>query len=352
MDALAILNLFGNILCVLVIIGIVVQFIGYALIRYLKRYRWAAWYYSALLVVLPWSEAMYINRAWVRLCLKEFDKAIADCDQAIYINPEAAMAYNNRSAAFLGLTRYPEALRDAHQAVHLKSDLASAYYNRAYALFGLRNYAAALKDYDQAIARHPQLAVQYFNRGICHMRLKHYSEAIADYNKTIELKPTTSSAYHNRGHAHMILGNYTQGLADFQKSCALEPQELIHPLALQWCQLCLQPQLTDEIRARFTSLAALVDRNGLHHMYQGMDLWFNGAYMDALNQFELDITFSRPFSGDSYFWCGMALAALGRYDEAQGAIDHALQRGLSRFFLKTLALLPSEHTTFAARYLS
>ena len=352
MDALAILNLPGNILCLLVIVGIVVQLIGYALIRYLKLYRWAANYYSALIVLLPWSEAMYINRSWVRLCLKEFDKAVADCDRAIQINPDAVMAYNNRSAAFLGLKNYQDALRDAHHAVSMKPDLASAYYNRAYALFQLAHYAHAIKDCDCAIELRPEHDNQYYIRGICHYRLQHYGDAIADFTKTIELRPTAWNALHSRGVALISIGNYEQGLADLHRSCELEPQELIHPLTLQWCQLCLHPQITDEIRESFATLASLPDRNELHYMYQGMALWFRGAYMDALDQFELYIASYPTFSGDGYFWSGMALAALDRYEEAQGAINHALQRGLSRFFLKTLALLPPEHKDFAARYLS
>ncbi|GCE28906.1 hypothetical protein KDA_43900 [Dictyobacter alpinus] len=354
MDARTITDLVGNIIGALfvacIIVVTVMQETGYILIR-LKLYRWATTYYTSLIWLVPWSEALYINRAWARLCLAEFDEAIEDCDQALKINLEAAMAYNNRSAAQLGLQHYPEALQDANQAILMDNKLGSAYYNRAYALVKLGNYAAALKDYDRAIEQRPRLYNQYYMRGNCHLYLQHYLEAMADYNKAIELDPSAQNVYHSRGILFMIYDDYQQGLADLEKSCELAPYELFHPLVLQWCQLCLHPQLNNEVRARFAALAPLVDGHNAWHLYQGMSLWFEGTYADALSQFELYIAADHRGSETGYFWSGMALAAQGHYEEARRVIDYALKHNLPRFFLQTLALLPSKHSGFADRYL-
>ncbi|GHO88644.1 tetratricopeptide repeat protein [Dictyobacter formicarum] len=351
MDVVGLFNLVGNVFLVAIILIVLLAGIGYALIRYWKKYRWAANYYSTLLVVLPSRTTLYINRSWAWLCLREYEHALADCEQAIKLNDQIAMAYNNRAAAYLGLNRYQDAIRDAQHAIQLDDKLWLAYCNRGCALSRLKANEQAVKDFDLCIEQQPNVPNQYFGRADCYLRLQQYELAIQDYTRGIELNARAWNAYHNRAYAYMAIDDVERGYADICKSCELHPSELIHRLSKAWFEFCIDPRLTPVRVEEFAALSTLEPQKAsLRHSYQGMLYWLRGEYEQALTQFELGIESEPYHNEDNYFWSGMALAALGRYDEAARAIDYSLKQGQLRFFLKTLALLKDEHAEFVAQY--
>ncbi|GCE07207.1 tetratricopeptide repeat protein [Dictyobacter aurantiacus] len=351
MDVVDLFNLVGNLIFVVVVLLAVMEGIGYALMRYWKKYRWAANYYSALLALLPFSAMLYVNRSWARLCLLEFDHALDDCARAIKHNDQLAMAYNNRAAAYMGLYRFRDAYWAAQHAIQLDDKLWAAYYNRGCALHGLKDYEAAIKDFDVCIEQRPGSADQYFSRANCYLHLQQYERAIEDYSSSIDLMAHAWNAYHNRAYAYLALNDIERGYADICKSCEFHPTELLHYLLKTWCELCLDPRLTPERVAEFAALSVVQTiQPSRRHSYQGMLAWMRGEYEQALAQFELGIE-SDPYANEAnYFWSGMALAALGRYEEAKKAIDYALQRSMSPFFLKALALLKEDHAAFIEQY--
>ena len=60
-------------------------------------------------------------------------KAIADYDKAIELNPEYAGAYYNRGIAKRQLKQYKEAIADYDKAIKLNPKDANVYYNRGFA---------------------------------------------------------------------------------------------------------------------------------------------------------------------------------------------------------------------------
>ncbi|GCF06769.1 hypothetical protein KDI_03330 [Dictyobacter arantiisoli] len=327
------------------------QGIGYCLIRYLKKYQWAASYYTLLLKMAPASSTMYINRSWAWLGARKFELAIKDCNQALALNGNMSMSYVNRSAALLGLKRYHEALQDANYAILLKGK-GVAYYNRGMALMHLGEFERALLDFDRAIKQRPNLLDQYYVRAACSTKLKYYQAAIEDYTRLIKFDPRAWNAYHNRGIAYLSLNNIEQGLADLVACCQGDPKNIDHLLVLEWYQFCIDPQVTAERIEYFEHLALLVsEKVPGFHLHAGILYLLQGQYEAALNKFELYIDQGQFFSESGYFWSGMACAASGRYPEAHRMIDHALQQGLPPFFLNALALLNNEkHTAFIAQY--
>ena len=61
---------------------------------------------------------------------KEYDKAIADYDQAIRLDPKYAAAYHNRGLAWYAKKEYDKAIADYDEAIRLDPKYAVAYDNR------------------------------------------------------------------------------------------------------------------------------------------------------------------------------------------------------------------------------
>ena len=74
----------------------------------------------------------YFQRANVRASLGKYEKAIADYDTALDLNPQRAAAYINRGIVKNYLRRYEAAIADLGQALNLDPQNAIAYYNRGF----------------------------------------------------------------------------------------------------------------------------------------------------------------------------------------------------------------------------
>jgi tetratricopeptide (TPR) repeat protein len=76
---------------------------------------------------------LYTNRGVEYEIKKEFDKAIADHDQAIKIDPKNPAAYNNRGNAYVGKADWERAVVDFDMAIKLNPKYAEAFFNRGMA---------------------------------------------------------------------------------------------------------------------------------------------------------------------------------------------------------------------------
>jgi tetratricopeptide (TPR) repeat protein len=76
---------------------------------------------------------LYTNRGVEYEIRQEFEKAIADHDQAIKIDPKNPAPYNNRGNAYAGKQDWEHAVADFDMAIKLNPKYAEAYFNRGIA---------------------------------------------------------------------------------------------------------------------------------------------------------------------------------------------------------------------------
>ena len=95
-----------------------------------------------------------------------FDKAVADYDKAIDINPDFAAALNNRAWAYFKLGRPQQGSSDVERALRLAPDNPYALDTRAHIHQSTGNAAAALSDYELAMRYGGETIVKMYQCGL------------------------------------------------------------------------------------------------------------------------------------------------------------------------------------------
>ena len=89
---------------------------------------------------------------------------------------------------------YDKAIADYNEAIRLDPKDASTLYSRGYAWDAKKEYDKAIADYNEAIRLDPKSVSAFYNRGHSWENKKEYDKAIADYNEAIRLDPKLSEA--------------------------------------------------------------------------------------------------------------------------------------------------------------
>jgi tetratricopeptide (TPR) repeat protein len=122
------------------------------------------------------------------------DEAIAACTGAInsgrYSGGQLAALFNIRCFAWNGKHESDKAIADCNQAILLNPNGANAFFNRGRAYNRKSQYDRAIEDYNQAIRLNPNYATAFYNRGVSWARKNDMQRALADFKKFSELAPS------------------------------------------------------------------------------------------------------------------------------------------------------------------
>ncbi len=149
--------------------------------------------WSRVLRYEPWNTEAHNNRASYYYDRGEYEKALADYDAALSVQPLLGSAhatkrrsayFNDRAITYVRLGRYAEALADESEAIGLRPTDASYYFNRGNIHFLTGHYPEARDDLDRAIAASPVLNPVYFQRrGLVYRRLGMEDRALEDMKR-------------------------------------------------------------------------------------------------------------------------------------------------------------------------
>jgi tetratricopeptide (TPR) repeat protein len=112
------------------------------------------------------SATEFYKRGNAALKSGDFDRAIADYDQMILLNPNSALAYNGRGSVYGGKGDFDEAIADCNQTILLDPNFAETYFNRGLAYRVKGDLDRAIADYNMALRIQPNhaSAKQYLER--------------------------------------------------------------------------------------------------------------------------------------------------------------------------------------------
>ena len=77
----------------------------------------------------------------------DYDRAIADYNKALELDPKDATAYNNRGFTYDNKGDYDKAIADYDAAIRLNPEYARAYNNRGFTYDKKGDYDRAIADY-------------------------------------------------------------------------------------------------------------------------------------------------------------------------------------------------------------
>jgi tetratricopeptide (TPR) repeat protein len=156
----------------------------------------------------------------------DYDRAIADFDQAIRLDPNDAFAtaYNSRGNAYNAKGDYDRAIADFDQAIRLHPNLVASYNNRGLAYNGKGDYDRAISDLDRAVQLDPNFANPYSHRGYAYGKKGDFDRAMADLNKALSLNPKYARGYANRAAIYELRGDASHAIEDASEAIRLDPK--------------------------------------------------------------------------------------------------------------------------------
>src|SRR5271166_5333011 len=169
------------------------------------------------------------DRDWDACNGSDPDAGIVGCTNVINrgkreTQSDRATAYNNRGYSYAQNDDHDRAIADYNEAIRLDPNFALAFVNRGWSYERKGQYDRALADYDEAIEADPKYSLAYNNRGWIRHLQGDYDRAIADYVEAIRLDPKDPTAYINRCGAYNRKGEPDRAIPDCETAIRLDPK--------------------------------------------------------------------------------------------------------------------------------
>jgi thiol-disulfide isomerase/thioredoxin/Tfp pilus assembly protein PilF len=133
---------------------------GWANVGGVVRVGQAADYFSGQIRARPSAKA-FNDRGMIWKDVGDDDKANADADEALRLDPTYAPAYRVRGNAQFGKRAYDRALAEYEEAVRLDPHSAPAHYSRGNAWLFKNDFGKALADYQESVRLDPEFPWGY-----------------------------------------------------------------------------------------------------------------------------------------------------------------------------------------------
>ena len=253
----------------------------------------------------------------------DYDKAIAEHDIAIRLDPGNAMAFCNRGAAYAKKSDYDSALSDLNEALRLNPKSERALYVRAVVFSQKGNSEAALADLEQLSKINPRGPKSFFLRATIYMERNQYDHAIADLNKGLEIDPKNTIGLMNRAEFYAGSGQMDRAAADFATAIKSAPGKS-NPYLMR--AEFYEDQKRFDLALADLNQAVKVDPNvGQNYAKRG-DIWrkkgdLDGAAVDYEQAIKLDASMPFGFQGR-----GVVYRARGQFPQAIAQFSEVIRR--------------------------
>uniref|UniRef100_A0A1B6FAU5 Stress-induced-phosphoprotein 1 n=1 Tax=Cuerna arida TaxID=1464854 RepID=A0A1B6FAU5_9HEMI len=224
-----------------------------------KDFETAIKHYEKAIEYFGTDITFYNNLAAVYFEMKEYNKCIKLCEQAIEIGRENRADYKLIAKSFarignaykkmedyksakiyyeksLSEHRTPETktllsqvekiIKDEELKAYVDPVKAEEEKEKGNELFKKGDYATAVKHYTEAIKRNPSEAKYYSNRAACYTKLAAFDLGLKDCEKCVELDPKFIKGWIRKGNILQGLHKSAQAATAFQKALDIDPDNV------------------------------------------------------------------------------------------------------------------------------
>jgi tetratricopeptide (TPR) repeat protein len=170
----------------------------------------------------------YIARGRAYHTKGEFDRAIADFNQALKEFPDNALALRSRGSAYFAKGEFDHTIKDLSNAIVLTPRDLTLYRDRALAYEGKGDYARAVDDYSEMIRISPKSVQALGNR--CYLRAKvnrDLTQALEDCDEALKAARNDPVTLERRGLVYLRMGNFDRARGDFEAVLKVNPSNVI-----------------------------------------------------------------------------------------------------------------------------
>ncbi|NJM76771.1 MAG: tetratricopeptide repeat protein [Acaryochloridaceae cyanobacterium RU_4_10] len=308
--------------------------------RQLKQWEKAIADYDRAINIEPNDPLTWAAQGFVFEKLARFNESLTSYDRALQISPKFSLALVGRCTMLNQLTQYKEALEACEQSLQgdgnwIETGPAQAWNQRGKALTGLEKYEEALASANRAVGIKPDYPEAWSDRGAILWYLRKYEEALDSTQRSIQLNPNNAKAWLNQGIVLRAMGQPEEALKTYDKALQLDPTD-----AETWVNQSVA--LLD--LGRLQAALSATD-NALRFNPKSFMGWYNrGVALVKLRQYqEAFLAYEKaakvkPDSADALTGLGISLFFLKRYPDAVLTLQAALKlnpnQGLAQEALK------------------
>jgi predicted O-linked N-acetylglucosamine transferase (SPINDLY family) len=151
------------------------------------------------------------------------EKAIEAFNNAINMNPYAAVVYHDIGIVLFLNERFEEAFVSFEKAVALDRQMTSAWLNGGNALCAMNRFEEAVQWIEQVLKMEPDHVHAHYNLGNIHKTTGAFEQALTCYQRTLAIEPSNVDAHNNAGIILMKQGMLGKALDCFTTALAFNP---------------------------------------------------------------------------------------------------------------------------------
>jgi len=186
--------------------------------------------YNAALAIEPLDPDFYAKRGFYFIRRGRYDEALADFRKGGELVPGDGGFPYGEGQTYEKLGQHDKAVERYTEAIRRNATVTTYYRERGSAYNYLGKFQEALADYDKALELgYPfpfprETGYSNLGRGYALLHLKQYRRAIDDFDAVLKVVPRSSNALGWRGEAYQWLGNGPQAIADYKAAVAIDPK--------------------------------------------------------------------------------------------------------------------------------
>jgi tetratricopeptide (TPR) repeat protein len=264
----------------------------------------AVQYYTQDIERDPQQSAHYLARAGCYLNIAQKERAVADVERALKLNPNSALALQLRGEIFSMEKNYDAALDLFARAQAINPHWAVPYFDRGSVLFDKKELQSALTELGKAISLSSQMWLFYLIRSIVYFKLGNLELAHNDQDQALRLsekeslvmaelnlvvyedcldwaedyyarvllkQPRSGYAHQGRADAYRVNNEHEKAIADYSRAIEFMPKEFRLYLGRGKSYSALNE--AEKAIADFRHVAAMADK--LHLKRQAEELLKN-----------------------------------------------------------------------------